>query len=106
MTLPIDSFGAPFASTFLILLAVGFALPISNGLPVIVPSKVGASRNCGDGDLLVAQIGNSGIRLNGQLIADMDVNAKLEQFYRTKAERVLFVKGEPNIALSGRGSIP
>ncbi|MBS1824703.1 MAG: hypothetical protein JST93_05245 [Acidobacteria bacterium] len=81
----------------LVLSLLPAVLDVPYGLPIILPSRIVPPYLCGDGDQLVAEVGRFGVKLNGERKSKKEIEVQLHQFYRTKVERILFVRGEPAV---------
>ena len=88
---------APFVSLFLILTLIFAATArTAKGLPVKIAYQ---AKDCGDGRIVIAHVlQNGGVRLNRE--DEIKVNAlanRLHEIYANTAERVLFLKADPDV---------
>jgi len=68
---------------------------VPTGLPVYLPVL---PRNCADGSILVVQVHRCGsLNLNGESVDREGLANRLKEVFATRAERLLFVKGDPDV---------
>jgi biopolymer transport protein ExbD len=89
---------APFVSLFLILTVIFAATAgTSKGLHVGIAYR---PKDCGDGQIVVAHVlQNGSVRLNQEQEIKRNALAKrLHEIFATTAERLLFIKADPDLA--------
>ena len=92
------SFGAPLASLFLILTAVVADLPsTARGLPV----RMAKQQPCGNDDrrvVVVQVLSGERLKINMDDLKAGDLGQRLEEIFKTRVYRFVFVLGEPTVS--------
>lgn len=88
---------AAFASLFLILAATAFGSFGSNGFTLDIAT---APTECGDARYVIVTVEpNHTVNLHayGHHVPTTDLRSRLDEIFRTRAERVMWLRGEPNV---------
>jgi biopolymer transport protein ExbD len=92
----------PFIDVLLVLLIIFMVIaPITpKGLNALVPQPAppGQQQTAADTRTVVIQVNKNGsIMLNQEPIEESRLGARLEDIFKTRAERVVFVEGDPDL---------
>src|SRR5258708_10976401 len=88
---------AALAALFLILTVFTATIHTpSRGFPVGIARR--GSLDCGDGrEVVLNVIGNGELRLSTENLKLNELDNRLQEIFKTRAERVLFVTGDPDV---------
>jgi len=85
-------------SAFLLLLALVAAAPFSSRGFLVYVAKV--PEQCGDYTLFVLEVfQDRSMKLRNEAVNRGDLDRRLREAFKTRAEKVLFIKGDPSLAL-------
>ena len=94
---------APFVSLVLILMPISIAVHRDkpHGLPLQIAYQ-GKGENCETGRLVVARVlANGNVSLNREVeLRRSELADRLNQIFRTRAERVVFIEADPDLPIS------
>jgi len=95
---------APLGSLALILMLIGFVHDPPSGLPVQIAYYRYQEETCEDGRTVVVRVlANGKVNLFNrgvQEIQGTELANRLEEIFRTRAERIVFIEAEPDLPLS------
>jgi biopolymer transport protein ExbD len=92
----------PMIDVLLVLIIIFMVItPLTpKGLEALVPQPPppGAQANQSDQRTVVIQIDqNHNFQINGEAVEEAKLGPRLEEIFKTRAERVVFVKGDPSL---------
>jgi len=90
---------APFGSLFLSLAVIATLRPASGGFRVIPPASMSFAQCDGINSRIIVLHISKGhfVRINMEPVSENRLSKRLKQIYRERAERVLFVRAEPEL---------
>ena len=91
----------PLIDVLLVLLVIFMLMPHSVGLQVQIPQACGASgpEKCGDKPqvVVIQVLANGSLRVNQQPVAWENLDARLREIFKLRADRTAFVWGDASV---------